>query len=52
MQMKVNHYDKLYDLYATNRATSKYVESAKETFNQWDKEGLELNDSLNDVDTS
>ena len=52
MRAKVKHYDKLYDLYAADRASGKYAESASDMLHRWEKERINLNDSLEGIDMS
>ena len=45
MHTPIKHYDKLFEIYGTYRATRKHAESAKEKVKRWDKnkETIDLN---------
>ncbi|XLT79012.1 hypothetical protein HN873_000765, partial [Arachis hypogaea] len=46
MRTPIKHYDKLFEIYGTDRATGKHAESAKEKVKRWEKskEKINLND--------
>ncbi|XLT37478.1 hypothetical protein HN873_068770, partial [Arachis hypogaea] len=49
MRTPIKHYDKLFEIYGTHRATGKYAESAKEKVKRWEKNKEIIN--MNDDDS-
>ncbi|XLT65165.1 hypothetical protein HN873_021604, partial [Arachis hypogaea] len=49
MHTPIKHYDKLFEIYGTDRATGKHAESAKEKVKRWEKNKEKFN--LNDDDS-
>ncbi|XP_057720378.1 uncharacterized protein LOC130934870 [Arachis stenosperma] len=49
MRTPIKHYDKLFEIYGTDRATGKHAESAKEKVKRWEKHKEIIN--LNDDDS-
>ncbi|KAL4301393.1 hypothetical protein AHAS_Ahas17G0296400 [Arachis hypogaea] len=49
MRTPIKHYDKLFEIYGTDRTTEKHAESAKEKVKRWEKNKETIN--LNDDDS-
>ncbi|KAF2283580.1 hypothetical protein GH714_012068 [Hevea brasiliensis] len=53
MHTPINNYDKLYERYGDQRATSEYAESAREKVRRWQREGsssqIDLNDTFENI---